>query len=175
MRPQDNVEGNFTSIGDASSNTLIGGSGNDTLIGKAGDDLVIGQSGNDYLRGYAGDDTLVGGLGNDNMDGGTGDDTFVFGADFGNDTIKRFDANATGGQDLLDISNLGITADNFNERVQITSDLQDTLVTIREEGTIRLEGVDGDGTNGITESDFLLAEGTDDGTNVSTESDFLLS
>ena len=181
LRPQDTVEGNFTSTGDALNNTLIGGSGHDTLIGKAGDDLVDGRSGNDYLRGYAGDDTIVGGLGNDNMDGGTGNDTFVFGADFGNDTIKRFDANATGGQDLLDISNLGITSANFQERVQITSNSKDTLVTIHEEGTIRLEGVNGVGTNAITESDFLVGEvpspqDVDDvSTNVSTESDFLLS
>ncbi len=60
------------------------------------------------------------------MDGGLGNDTFVFGVNFGNDTIKCFDAKATGGQDLLDISNLGITSDNFKERVQITSDLKET-------------------------------------------------
>ena len=188
LRPQDTVAGDFTSTGDALNNTLIGGSGHDTLIGKAGDDLVDGRSGNDYLRGYAGDDTIVGGLGNDNMDGGTGNDTFVFGADFGNDTIKRFDAKATGGQDLLDISNLGITADNFTESVQITTASNSTLVTIRDDGTILLEGVNGVGANAITQSDFILSEEPTEvesetsesnvvdsaTTNVNAESDFLL-
>ena len=43
------------------------------------------------------------------MNGGAGNDTFVFGPGFGADTINGFDANPTGGQDLLDISDLGVT------------------------------------------------------------------
>ena len=53
------------------------------------------------------------------MDGGTGNDIFVFGPDFGNDTIRGFDAKAKGGQDRLDISQLGITAADFASKVTI--------------------------------------------------------
>ncbi|MCK7481286.1 MAG: hypothetical protein M0C28_31950 [Candidatus Moduliflexus flocculans] len=45
------------------------------------------------------------------MNGGAGNDIFVFAAGFGNDQIAGFDANlAGGGQDLLDISALGLTS-----------------------------------------------------------------
>ena len=156
LRPQDTVEGDFTSTGDSADNEFAGGSGNDTSIGKRGDDTLAGGAGNDDLRGGAGNDTLTGGVGNDMLDGGAGADTFVFGADFGSDTIKSgFDANARGGQDLLDISELGITAENFAESVEITDLGNDTLVTIGDDFVL-LECVNGDDNNAINESDFLL-------------------
>ena len=61
------------------------------------------------------------------MNGGAGNDIFVFAPGFGNDTIAGFDANAAGGgQDLLDISALGITAATFAAEVTITVDYEAT-------------------------------------------------
>ena len=89
------------------------------------------------------------------MVGGNGDDAFVFNAGFGNDRIRDFDANPSGGQDLIDISDLGITSANFAASVTITDLGRDTLVTIGDD-SILLEDVNGSGNNTITQSDFLL-------------------
>ncbi len=60
------------------------------------------------IVGSAGNDVLIGGAGNDTLTGGAGKDIFVFStAGFGNDRGLDFDADAVGGQDLLDISGLG--------------------------------------------------------------------
>lgn len=83
---------------------VYGGSGNFTDIGDALANSIRGGADNDSLRGGAGNDTLTGGLGND---------TFVFGAGFGNDRITDFDPNPVGGQYLLNITALGVTAANF--------------------------------------------------------------
>jgi hypothetical protein len=80
----------------------------------------------------------------------------VFAAGFGNDVIAGFDANPASGQDLLDISALGISAATFAASVLIQDLGSDTLVTIGT-GSILLQGVDGTGTNLITQQDFLLA------------------
>ena len=88
------------------------------------------------------------------MNGGAGNDTFVFAAGFGHDTISGFDANPTGGQDLLNIAALGINAGNFGTSVGI-SDMGggDTLVTIGTD-TITLLGVN---WTTVTQNDFVLA------------------
>jgi Ca2+-binding RTX toxin-like protein len=128
--------GNFNGTGNTLANTMVGGVGNDTLSGGAGDD------------------TISGGVGNDTMNGGTGNDTFTFAAGFGNDTIAGFDANATGGQDLLALDpTLGITAANFSTHVVITDLGADMQVTIGT-NTITLQGVNGVGANTITIDDF---------------------
>ena len=133
------------------------GAGVDTLSGAGGNDTLNGGAGNDNLSGGAGADRLVGGAGNDAMNGGTENDVFVFGAGFGNDTITGFDANpALGGQDLLDISALGITAANFAPSVVITDLGADTRVSIGAD-TILLLGVTGTAPDVITVQDFLLA------------------
>jgi Ca2+-binding RTX toxin-like protein len=104
------------------------------------------------------------GGGNDIMNGGAGNDIFVFTpGGFGNDSIVDFDADATNGQDLLDISALGIPAATFPASVSITvlgvsatNPVADTLVTIGAD-SIFLDGVTGVGANSITQADFLLA------------------
>jgi Ca2+-binding RTX toxin-like protein len=148
--------GNFTGNGSAVNNVITGGAGADLLSGNGGADTLIGGDGVDSLLGGAGDDILIGGAGNDTLNGGAGNDMFVFGPGFGNDTITGgFDANATGGQDLLDISLLSITAANFNDHVTITDLGSNTMVTI-DGSTILLMGVNGVGTNVITIDDFHL-------------------
>jgi Ca2+-binding RTX toxin-like protein len=154
--------GNFSGTGNLANNVITGGAGNDTLNGGAGDDTVVGNAGADSLIGSAGNDTLRGGAGNDALDGGLGNDVFVFEAGFGTDRITGFDANATGGQDLLDLRPLGITAANFNASVSfVLSDIDgagalDTLITIGT-GHIEVLGVNGVGANAISQGDFILA------------------
>ncbi|MDT4809180.1 peroxidase [compost metagenome] len=101
------------------------------------------------------DNLITGGAGNDTLDGRGGNDTFVYSAaNFGNDRILRFDADPNGGQDLIDISGLGITAATFAANVAIADIGADTLITIGA-GSIRLAGVR-DATT-VTAEDFILA------------------
>jgi Ca2+-binding RTX toxin-like protein len=131
-------EGNFSGTGNGLANTIAGGAGNDTLNGAGGNDR------------------LEGGAGNDSMNGGAGLDVFLFAEGFGDDTITGFDANAGSGQDLLDISGLGISAATFASSVTITDLGADTLVAIGDD-SILLLGVNGVVPNNITQADFLLA------------------
>ena len=126
-------------------NLTYSGAGNFSGTGNALANIIRGGVGNDTLTGGAGNDTLVGGLGND---------TFMFGAGFGNDSVTGFDANPAGGQDLLNIAALGVTAANFAANVTIADVGTDTLVTIGAD-SIRLVGI-ADATS-ITQTDFVLA------------------
>ncbi len=121
----------FTSI--ASIENVIGGSGGDTLTGN---------SGNNRLDGGAGDDTLI---------GGGGADAFVFASGGGSDAIADFDADAIGGQDLLDILAFGINAGNFAARVAIADLGANTLISVDGIIAITLAGMTGDGDNVITQ------------------------
>jgi Ca2+-binding RTX toxin-like protein len=154
--------GNFAGNGNALANDIRGGAGNDTLNGNDGNDILVGNAGNDTLNGNAGNDSLqggdgtdriTGGTGNDVMSGGAGNDTFVFGAGFGADTIQDFDANPTGGQDLLDLAGIGIRAATFAANVTIVGGAN-TMITILGQGTISLTGV---APADITAADFVLA------------------
>ena len=147
-------EGNFTGSGSNVANVITGGSGADMLAGGGGDDTLIGGSGDDVLIGGGGSDTLTGGAGNDFLDGGAGLDIFVFGPGFGQDTISGFDANATNGQDLLDITAFGLTVDDFDARVQITDLGSNTMVAIDGIDSILLLDVTGSGAHIITQADF---------------------
>jgi Ca2+-binding RTX toxin-like protein len=133
-------------------------SGTGSLTGNLLDNYLKGGGGNDTLRGMDGNDRLEGGVGNDSLQGGAGNDIFVFAAaGFGSDTIAGgFDANPLGGQDLLDISGLGITAATFGPgTVTIADSGSDVRVTIGAMGTFLLQGVT-DHTS-ITIEDFMLA------------------
>lgn len=172
-------QGNFVGIGNATANLMTGGNGNDTLSGMGGNDQLVGGSGNDTLDGGdgvdnlqggigddvlfggAGVDTLSGGTGNDRlngqagndiMDGGTGNDIFAFSASFGQDRISGFDSNATGGQDYLDLSLLGITSSTFASNVAIGGGGGNTTVTIGAD-TITLVGVN---STTVNIGDFVL-------------------
>jgi Ca2+-binding RTX toxin-like protein len=149
-----NVE---NAAGGAFNDTIIGSAIANNLLGNGGDDTIDGAGGNDTINAGAGADMITGGAGGDTMTGGADGDTFVFAAGSGGDSIGDFDANATGGQDLLDISAYGITSGNFASRVVITDQGVNTLVTIDGVSTILLSGVTGDGNNVVTQADFLLS------------------
>ncbi|WP_095082316.1 VCBS domain-containing protein [Pseudomonas sp. Irchel s3h17] len=135
---QANAEGSGSELAydaAAANHTMLGGLANDILVGGAGDDLFFG------------------GLGNDTLNGGLGNDTFVFAAaGFGNDSIRGFDANPAGGQDLLNIAGLGISSETFAANVSIATEGADTVIGIGVE-SIRLVGVS---SEGIDQADFIL-------------------
>ena len=83
------------------------------FVGTGGDDIALGQGGNNTLSGNDGDDQLDGGAANDIITGGRPrqDDRFIVNPAFGNDRIIAFNSNPSNGQDYLDISGLGITAE----------------------------------------------------------------
>jgi Ca2+-binding RTX toxin-like protein len=134
---------------------VTGSAFGDTLTGTGGVNVLDGGAGNDTLNGRGGADILIGGAGNDVMNGGNGNDTFRFAAGFGNDTISGFDANPNDGQDLLNVADLGINADNFAARVVITDLGDNTRVTIGTD-TMTFLGVNGVAANVITIDDFLF-------------------
>jgi Ca2+-binding RTX toxin-like protein len=145
---------NFSTVTLTGIGAIDGGGGNDSLTGSAGDDVIVGRTGTDVLNGGAGVDILEGGAGNDAMNGGAGNDFFRYFAGFGADTITGFDANPAGGQDLIDLRGLGITAATFAARVSITGGGGNTLITVAGQGTIRLSGVT---VANVTVADFVLA------------------
>jgi Ca2+-binding RTX toxin-like protein len=147
-------------------NLRFTGTGNFAGTGNNAANVITGGAGADTLSGLGGNDRLNGGLGNDFLNGGAGNDIFVFQPSFGQDTIAAgFDANpAAGGQDLLDVRALGITTADFGARVTIAvadldldGALDDTLVLVDITNSIALLGVDGVGTNTITQADFILS------------------
>ena len=98
---------------------------------------------------------MIGGAGNDAMNGNAGNDTFTFTANFGTDTIAGFDADATGGQDLLDLRPLGITAATFGT-VTRANQGGNTRITVpgANGGVITLSGI---AVATVTIADFILA------------------
>lgn len=75
--------------------------GRDTVKGSASQDDVFGYGGRDVLNGLGGDDHIWCGEGRDRLTGGRGEDWFEFRPGIGRDTITDFDADPTGGQDLI--------------------------------------------------------------------------
>jgi Ca2+-binding RTX toxin-like protein len=136
-------------------NLIFTGAGGFVGTGNASANFITGGAGVDVLNGGGGNDHLTGGAGDDVMNGGTGNDMFVFGLGFGHDMISGYDANPTGGQDLMDLTNFGIDHADFAARVSIVDLGVNTMVTIDHDSSILLLGVNGNGLNLITESDFI--------------------
>jgi Animal haem peroxidase/RTX calcium-binding nonapeptide repeat (4 copies) len=133
----------------------LGGYAQGDLI--SGVENLVGSDFADVLIGNEGDNRLDGGRGNDLLNGGGGADRFAFAPGFGNDRIEDFDAEPAGGQDYLDISAFGVTADDFRGLVTITDVGTDALVTINGDPnqTILLAGIGNVAT--ITQQDFVLS------------------
>lgn len=119
------------------------------------EDLVYTGSGDFKGVGNKLDNVIEGGSGDDTLTGAGGNDTFVFAPGFGNDKITDFDADPSGGQDLIDLSALGIDADQFDATVSIVDLGNHTEITIGSH-TIALMGVNGTGNNIVTQADFIL-------------------
>jgi Ca2+-binding RTX toxin-like protein len=133
----DGFGGNDTITGNTSSNSLNGGVGNDSINAGVGNDRVTGDAGNDAITPGPGNDLV----------------RYRPGA-FGADTVIGFDANPVGGQDLIDVSDRGITATTFASSVTIVPIAGGhTRVTIGTGNTITLSGVLS-GT--VNRTDFVL-------------------
>lgn len=117
---------------------------------------VIGTAGADTIRGNSAANVLDGGPGDDLLLGGAGADTFVFAAEFGNDRIADFDADPTGGQDLIDLGWFGIELAELDKRVTVADSPGGVLITVDANTamTVLLAGVPDRSV--ITASDFLL-------------------
>ena len=114
---------------------LEGWGGNDTLYGGTGNDVLQGNEGADSLDGGAGNDIIQGGAGNDTIDVSQGNDTDKYTSKLdGNDVITGFDADATGGQDKIDLDELfdsyGPMSGTRSDHVNIADSGSDTLVQI---------------------------------------------
>ena len=138
--------------GNGGVDTLTGGDGNDELVGGDGNDVLDGGADDDLLNGGNGVDRLTGGSGNDTLIGGAGADVLVFAPGFGQDTVVNFDFNPAGGQDLLDIRALDITAATFAASVTIAQNGANTLISIGAD-QINLTNVN---AANVTSTDFIL-------------------
>jgi RTX calcium-binding nonapeptide repeat (4 copies) len=175
-------EGNDILKGNFGNDKLDGGSGDDQLFGNQGKDILTGGRGNDRLDGGGGDDIIYLQSANDGMNFGSfenegnrtftskgssrgeqserssggdayGNDTIVFGNFSGHDTLYGFDSNPRGGQDLIDVSGLGLTASTFAANVSITASGGSTLVSLLSGDTLLLKDI---AVATITIDDFLL-------------------
>jgi Ca2+-binding RTX toxin-like protein len=162
----DNVENLVILAGSTGNRVWTGNILNNVITSNGGADTLDGGAGDDTLNGGGASDVLIGGAGNDTLIVSTGNDTIriVGNVAFGNDTVTGFDANANGGQDLIELNGLGVNLSNFTSRVTIAADIVNnfTLVTILDTngvdalGTLRLNGVNGTGANTVTSVDFLF-------------------
>jgi len=115
--------------------SVTGGSGTDTFLGGPANDILIGGSGNDVLFGDGGDDSITGNGGNDRIDVSSGNDTVLYTSKLdGNDILVGFDANAGGGQDVINLDALfdsyGALSGTRADHVSIVQSGADTLVLV---------------------------------------------
>ncbi|MDH5288668.1 MAG: heme peroxidase, partial [Acidimicrobiia bacterium] len=129
-----------------------------SIDGGGGADTITGSAADDALNGGGGADNLAGGTGADILNGGAGNDVLRFGANSGTDTINGFDADpAGGGQDLIDLSALGVRAADFATSVTLTRNNNNTIVRVGTT-TITVVGVrPGNNPGQLDITDFVLA------------------
>ena len=157
----DTVRSSVTlTLGANFENLTLTGAANVNGTGNGLNNILIGNSGANSLSGGAGNDRLDGGAGADVLNGGGGNDTFVLQPGFGADSITGgFDANAVGGQDLLDVTAYNLTPANVGPTSAFAIWIQalgaNTLVHIGAD-VITVNGVNGTGTNSIDASDFIF-------------------
>ena len=110
---EDTITGGGTVLPD----NLSGGSGNDHITGAGGADTLAGGAGNDTLNGVGGNDIITGGTGNDIIDGGSGTDTIE--GDAGADVITGGTGNDIFKYDTITDSS-GNTKDTISDFKQST-------------------------------------------------------
>ena len=157
--------GNDTLDGGEGNDRIDGGVGNDTIFGQSGSDVLDGGDGNDTIHGGSEQDTISGGEGDDTIHAGThadsihgdaGDDTIwassgwdvVWGGQ-GNDQI-----HGEWGNDTLhggigdDVLNGGVGNDNLDggegfDRALFSGNQADYTITLNEDGSYQVAGIDG--------------------------------
>ena len=130
-----------TGIGaDAQGDTFVNV---ENLVGSIFFDTLIGDGGVNRLEGGAGRDRLTGKGGDDQLFGGADLDTFVFDTtDWGNDLIFDFDAS----RELIDVSAIGLTFDDFN--------VVDTAFGVRLDYVDSINGLQTIGLGGVAVADI---------------------
>lgn len=107
----------------------------ETITGNASSQSLYGNDGDDVIYGLGGDDVLYGGSGIDFLYGGTGADTFVLDDSADIDHVHDFNI---GEGDALDLSDLltgyDPLTDAINDFVSVTSDGNDTFVSVDADG-----------------------------------------
>ncbi|WP_238364099.1 calcium-binding protein [Mesobacterium pallidum] len=121
--------------------------------GNGVDNSITGNDGNNLLQGFGGEDTLDGGAGNDTLNGGLDADTFVFTGEFGQDTVKAFDAVDAEKIDLSAQAEVGGYWDLINNHLV---DLGGEAQIVIGANAILLEGV------AVADFGWLLAYSPDD-------------
>ncbi len=121
---------NFENI-NGSNNTNSPNGGNDILSGNSGANTLNGQAGDDILNGEGGNDVLI---------GGEGADIFTFEGIFGADTVNDFQS----GIDRLNFTDFG---DDFGSELVVENVDGGTLLTLGNNGSVLLAGVDSIDTN----------------------------
>jgi len=153
-------DGADTLQGGDGRDVLKGGRGRDDLHGGRNADILFGGTGNDRLDGGASNDTLIGGLGADVLIGGTGADVFVF-QTLADSAMGRADtiADFVRGQDLIDLSELGLTNLRWRGAQGFTKEGQPELRIIPTADALRLR-LDADG-DGVADMEIRLVGLTD--------------
>ncbi|WP_415919529.1 beta strand repeat-containing protein [Tateyamaria sp. SN6-1] len=125
---------NFENI-NGSNNAGSPNGGADILSGNSGANQLNGQAGDDILNGEGGDDILI---------GGEGSDTFTFAGVFDDDVINDFEV----GIDRLDFTDFG---EDFADQIDVQSTDNGTLLSLSDNGSVLLAGVNNFGF----EDDFV--------------------
>ena len=123
-------------------------------IGTDENDNLVGSTASNALVGQGGDDTLDGGEGDDILEGGEGADSFLFGQSAGNDTVTDFSREDG---DKMDVSANGTL---FLAPGMLAQDGEDALVTLQNNGTIRIQSID---VTDLIPSDFEALTGAMEG------------
>ncbi|WP_448510774.1 beta strand repeat-containing protein [Immundisolibacter sp.] len=142
---------------------LTGTSGADTITTGALNDTINGGGGADTISGGAGNDVLIGGAGNDTIDAGGASDQDIIsylavanGADTasnGSDMIINFDADATGGQDFINL-------DALFDSLGVATDSRAALVNISGSNEVQINLDQADGTFEYTVATVIVLVGT---------------
>ncbi|MBR0692683.1 peroxidase family protein [Bradyrhizobium lablabi] len=147
--------------GSGGNNQIFGGGGDDAINGGNGTDLIDGGTGNDQLNGGGGNDTIVGGAGNDAITVTDGNDVILYNAaGFDADTIVGFDSNPNGGgQDLINLSALGITSANLATRVVATQVGANVVLNVRDAALATIGSIQVNNTTvaALDATDYILA------------------
>ncbi|MFG6083377.1 calcium-binding protein [Paracoccus litorisediminis] len=137
--------GNDILRGHAGDDTISGGNGRDIISGGEGDDRLSGDKGDDIIFSGEGDDAVSGGRGDDLIvvdEGGREDKTSVS-TGVGSDVVlvgegQHVSISDFSEQDLIGFDGAFKDAESLQEAISVDGD--DLLISLADDGIVRLEG-----------------------------------